>query len=76
MATLDISKTNLAEMFRDEGRLEEKRDVVLRMGKKKFGIAAPPDVRIVLKSIADVDRLNELIDRVLDVNTWQELLAP
>src|SRR5205807_101440 len=40
MATLDISKTDLAEMFREEGRLEQTRADVLRMGRKKFGVPA------------------------------------
>jgi hypothetical protein len=75
MATLDISKTHLAEMFREEGRLEEKRADVLRMGRKKFAAPAPPEAKAAIEAITDLDRLNELIDRALDVSSWQDLLS-
>ncbi len=58
-----------------QGRIEEARDVVLRQGRKKLG---PPSETVEAKitALSDLDRLQDLIDRILDVSTWDELLAP
>jgi hypothetical protein len=43
------------------------------MGNKRFG--APNDqVKAVLETIASLDRLEALADRLLEVETWQEFL--
>jgi hypothetical protein len=48
---------------------------LVRLGCKKFG---PPGERVeaAIGAITDLDRLRDLIDRVLDVSSWDELLAP
>jgi predicted transposase YdaD len=58
-----------------KGRAEEARQALLRQGRKKFG---PPSERIEaeITALGDLDRLNELLDRILDVASWDELLAP
>jgi predicted transposase YdaD len=60
---------------RREGEVEHARKTLLRQGAKKLGLL---DERIEaeLTAMSDLDRLNELIDRVLDVSTWEELLSP
>jgi predicted transposase YdaD len=62
-------------MGRQEGRLEEGRQILLRQGTKKFG---KPDVATVaaLEAIHDVDRLEALGLRILDadVHDWTDLL--
>jgi hypothetical protein len=57
----------------DEGRIDQARKSVLRQGQKKFG---PPTDEVVttVNGIAELERLNRLQDRILDVSTWQELL--
>jgi hypothetical protein len=57
------------------GRIQSARALLLRHGTKKLG---PPDERIEVEiaAIGDVDRLHDLIDRVLDASTWADLLAP
>jgi hypothetical protein len=57
-----------------QGALEEARKNLLRLGSKKLG---PPGERIAAELIAigDLDRLHELIDRILDVSTWDELFV-
>jgi hypothetical protein len=57
-----------------QGRAEEARDVLLRLGRKKLG---QPDegVRTQVATIDDVDRLNALLERILDVSSWSELLT-
>jgi hypothetical protein len=78
MATLDISKTPLANMFRKEGRVEgrveEAREGILTQGTKRFG-AITPEAKAAVGNITDLARLHALRDRLLDVNSWQELLA-
>lgn len=57
-----------------EGRAEEARAMLLRQGRKRFG---PPDAHVLamLDGINNRERLEELGERLLDVSTWDELLA-
>ncbi len=57
-----------------KGRAEGTREALLSLGRRKFG---PPgaDVEAQIAAIGDLDRLRDLHDRVLDVATWDELLA-
>ncbi len=59
---------------RDEGRTEEARRLLLLIGGERFG---PPDdrIRAALESINAVERLEQLIQRLLHVSNWDELLA-
>jgi len=63
---------------RDEGRIEgavdEAKKTLLHQGRKKLG---PPDELISgrIAEIADLDRLDVLLERILDVSSWGELLA-
>jgi hypothetical protein len=61
-------------MGRIEGAVEHSRQTLLRLGSKKLG---PPNERVEaeITAMGDLDRLHELIDRVLDVSTWDELMA-
>jgi hypothetical protein len=59
---------------RAEGLAEEvRKSVLLRQGRKKFG---PPSEAVVsqLNAIEEIDRLNDLIERILDAKSWDELL--
>ena len=58
----------------DEGRVEEARKIILRQGRKLFG---PPDesTTAALTAIEDLERLELLSEQLLDVKSWQELLA-
>ncbi len=57
-----------------EGRVEEARLAILRLGLKRFG---QPDegVRMMIDAIDDINRLNSLLDQILDVSSWGELLT-
>ncbi len=59
---------------RDEGRLVEARSLVLRQGRKKFG-PPPPEVAQSVEAITDIVRLEALSDRLLDVESWDDLMA-
>ena len=58
----------------DEGRVEEAHKIMLRQGRKLFG---PPDeaTTAALTAIDDIDRLEFLSEQLLEVKSWQELLA-
>lgn len=57
-----------------QGRTDEIRAVLLRLGRKKFG---PPMAaqEAALGAVADLARLEALSERLLDVTTWDDLLA-
>ncbi len=57
----------------DEGRIEALQKTLLCLGRKKFG-PLPRTLGPTLKAITDVARLEALTERLLDVDTWQELL--
>jgi predicted transposase YdaD len=58
-----------------EGRTEEAKKILLQLGQTLFG---PPDksTRSTLERLTDLHRLEQLTARVLQVESWQELLAP
>jgi hypothetical protein len=58
----------------EEGRVEEARAILLRQGTKRFGPPAP-QARAALEAITAIDRLELLSERLLDVESWDELLA-
>jgi predicted transposase YdaD len=58
----------------EKGRVEGIQRILLHQGRKKFG--EPEEAtRRALMGITDLDRLDRLSDRLLEVSTWQELLA-
>jgi predicted transposase YdaD len=58
-----------------KGRLEVARETLLRQGRKKLGPASEA-VEAQITALGDLNRLNDLLDRILEVSTWDELLAP
>jgi hypothetical protein len=58
----------------DEGEVRGLKAVILVQGRKRFG---PPDeaVRARVASLNDLDRLKVLVERLLDVASWPELLS-
>jgi len=57
-----------------QGALREARKILLRQGRRKFG-AAGPEVEATIEAIGDLDRLERMSERLLDVTTWPDLLA-
>jgi hypothetical protein len=46
---------------------------VLRAGSRRFG-APDPDTLAALNSIADVDRLEQMNERILDAASWADVI--
>ncbi|WP_394794650.1 Rpn family recombination-promoting nuclease/putative transposase [Armatimonas sp.] len=61
------------EKGRTQGRSDEARSLVLRLGTKRFG--GPEASTLAALEAADLARLEVLVDRLLEVETWAELLA-
>ncbi len=57
-----------------KGEVKSLREIILRMGTKKFGKPSAKVQREVT-AITSVERLLELSERILDVATWRELLG-
>jgi predicted transposase YdaD len=59
---------------RTQGRTEEAREAVLTVGRKRLG---EPEGGVIAKltAIDDVDQLNSLLARAVDVSSWDELLT-
>ena len=54
--------------------MEEARAILLRLGTRRFG---PPseEACAAMEGITEIERLEGLTDRVLDVESWDDLLA-
>jgi hypothetical protein len=61
------------EQGMERGRATEARSLILRLGTKRFG-AASAESEAVLEA-ADIVRLEAFVERLLEVESWQELLA-
>jgi hypothetical protein len=57
----------------DEGREEEAKEGIVRLGKKRFGPVEEP-MLVQLNGITDLERLHRIHDRLLDATDWQDLL--
>ena len=60
---------------REEGRAEGARALVVRLGRQKFGKAPTKTQHKTLEAITGVDRLEALAERLLNVDTWADLLS-
>jgi hypothetical protein len=56
------------------GRVEEAQRTLLRQGRIRFG-APDGATETALRAITDLERLEGLLDRLVTVSGWQELLA-
>jgi hypothetical protein len=62
------------EAVRQEGRLEEIKATLLRQGRKKFGRGPTKKQQAELEATTDLPRLENLSERLLDVDSWADLL--
>jgi predicted transposase YdaD len=57
-----------------KGRIEEAQSLILRQGQIRFG-SPDAEVRAAIEAIQDVERLEQLSERLLIVSSWAELLS-
>jgi predicted transposase YdaD len=57
-----------------KGRIEEAKRLLVRQGQKRFG---PPtsSVKAKVESVVNLAKLEKLADKILDVQSWDELIA-
>jgi hypothetical protein len=58
---------------RDEGRVEEARSLIFRLGTRQFGEPGE-SVRTRLAAISDLAVLEELLEKLIQVRSWRKLL--
>lgn len=58
-----------------EGQAEEARTIVLRLGGKRFG-SPSAEVQAAIQAESDLTRLEALLERLLEAESWQELITP
>jgi hypothetical protein len=61
--------------IRAEGRMEQARAMLLRQGRRKFRAAPSKKQQKTLKAITDLGQLDALAERLVDVDSWTDLLA-
>jgi hypothetical protein len=61
------------EQGMERGRATEARSLILLLGTKRFGTASPESEAVL--EAADIVRLEAFVERLLEVESWQELLA-
>jgi hypothetical protein len=69
-----MHESSAYELILEEGAIKVSHRHLLRQGQKRFGPPSEDTVR-ALKSVQDLDRLDRLVDAILNVSSWQELLA-
>ena len=57
-----------------KGKLEEARKILLLLGRRRFGEPSA-EVAAGLEAVTDLNRLEELNERLLQATSWQELLG-
>ena len=57
-----------------EGEVNEARKVIVRIGTKRFGAPSSQITRYVA-AISSVEKLEQLIERLFEVETWDEFVA-
>ena len=71
---LDVESNAFIQYFVDKGRTEESAKILLRLGRIRFG-PPPGQGKATLAGITNLNRLEELGDRLFEVSSWDELLA-
>ena len=71
----DEVRTESRAEGRAEGRAEEARTLVLRLGRQKFGKAPTKKQQNKLEAITSLTRLEALVERLLTVDSWADLLG-
>lgn len=71
---LDEIRAEGREEGREEGRVEGVRATLIRLGRQKFGKGPTKKQQKVLEAVTDLAHLESLVERLLHVDSWTELL--
>ncbi len=70
----DMEESSGYQLIMERGERKSLIQTLFRQGRKKFGEPNSATLALV-ERLTDIDRLQALTDRILDVTTWQELLS-
>jgi hypothetical protein len=70
----EMEESSTYQLILERGEARALRETILRQGTKRFGPPSPA-VSQTLQDITELDRLQALTDRLLDVSNWEALLA-
>lgn len=74
-----IQETGIIEEWLEEremlGRIREARSILLRQGTNRFGEAGE-QIKATMEATTSLETLEQLADRLLEAESWQELLSP
>jgi hypothetical protein len=69
-----MHESSAFELIEEEGMIKGQQKLLLRQGRKRFGVPDEASINVI-HAIKDLDRLERLGDALMDVASWQELLA-
>ena len=69
-----IEESDTYQAIMEEGEIKGMRRNLLQLGRRRFGPPSPA-IESALGQIVDPERLARLIDVLLDVSSWDDLLA-
>lgn len=58
------------------GAIEEARKLLLRLGQRRFDAPAPAEAIAAIQATHDLEKLEYLVVRLVEVSSWEELLGP
>ena len=70
----DMEESSTYQLILERGERKALIRTLLRLGRKKLGEPDAATIALV-ERLTDVDRIQNLTDRILEVATWQELLS-
>jgi hypothetical protein len=71
----DMEESTTYQAIMAKGGLKAVREDICRLGERKFQTPLPAPVRTALEGMVDLEQLHGLLERILDVNGWDELMA-
>ncbi len=74
MAIIEEGEAKGLKKGRLQGRLEEARALLFRIGTRKFG---PPGKRVMsaVDAIADIEQLENILERIVEADSWRDVLT-
>ena len=68
-----MRESSTYQMILEEGAIEWTKRMIQRLGRKRFG--EPDEATLAaVRATTDLARLEQLLERVYDVSSWQEVL--
>jgi hypothetical protein len=62
----------ITTVLKNQGKIEQGQEMLLSLLPKKLG-PMPPEVETSILKLNDVERINSLLNRLLEVRDWQEV---